>query len=216
MRLDAPAQNVHLAPRVDPLVDSELLGLAQRGDVAAFEELVERHRDRVYALALRMLNSPEDAAEVAQDSFVSAYRNLSKFRGDSQFGSWVYRIAANHALMRLRHRKVVSHLERPLEVLDQGPTFNDRGSLVDEVTPWGGRGAEEAVLDGELRDAIEQAAASLADEYREVFVLRDLEGLSYEEIAELTHSTVAAIKSRLHRARLSMRAAINCFYDERA
>jgi RNA polymerase sigma-70 factor (ECF subfamily) len=216
MSLDAPVQTVHGARPVTPPMDIELLGLAQKGDVAAFERLVERHRDRVYGLALRMLNSSEDAAEVTQESFISAYRNLPKFRGDAQFGSWVYRIAANHALMRLRHRKVVSSVESPIEELPDGPTFNERGSLVDQVTPWGGRGAEDVVLDAELRHAIEQAAAALADEYREVFVLRDLEGLSYEEIADLTRASVPAIKSRLHRARLSMRAAIDRFYEERS
>ncbi len=196
-------------------VDSELLSRAQGGDVAAFEGLVERHRDRVFSLALRMMNSTDDAAEVTQDAFISAYRNLPNFRGDSQFGSWVYRIAANHALMRLRHRKVVSAVESPLEETE-GPSFNDRGSLVDDVSPWNVGGAEQAALDNELRSAIEKAAAGLADEYREVFVLRDLEGLSYEEIAELTNSSVSAIKSRLHRARLSMRAAIDRFYDDRS
>lgn len=195
-------------------LENELLGSAQRGDVAAFEGLVERHRDRVYGLALRMLNSPEDAAEVTQDAFLAAYRHLREFRGDSQFGSWVYRIAANQALMKLRHRKVVSQVESPLEELE-GPNFNERGSLVDDVLPWGGRGAEEEVLDAELRSAIERAAGALGDEYRQVFVLRDLEGMTYEEIAELTRASVPAIKSRLHRARLALRQAIEHFYEER-
>jgi RNA polymerase sigma-70 factor (ECF subfamily) len=216
MRLDESSGKGHGAPgvmRVDD-ADSALLLRAQQGDVAAFEALVERHRDRVYSLALRMMKSGDEATDVAQDAFISAYRNLPNFRGDSQFGSWVYRIAANHALMRLRHRKVVSAVEQPLEEGD-GPHFNERGSLIDDVSPWEVGGAEQAVLDTELRGAIEKAADGLADEYREVFVLRDLEGLSYEEIAELTGSTVAAIKSRLHRARLSMRAAIDRFYEDR-
>ena len=195
-------------------LENELLGSAQHGDVAAFEGLVERHRDRVYGLALRMLSSPEDAAEVTQDAFLAAYRHLGDFRGDAQFGSWVYRIAANQALMKLRHRKVVSQVEAPLEELE-GPTFNERGSLMDEVVPWSGRGGEEEVLDAELRAAIERAATSLGDEYREVFVLRDLEGMTYEEIAELTRASVPAIKSRLHRARLALRSAIEHFYEER-
>lgn len=190
--------------------DTALLARAQAGDVAAFEGLVARHRSRVYGLALRMLNSPDDAAEVLQESFLSAYRNLPNFRGDAQFGSWVYRIAANHALMRLRHRRVVNQVESPLEE----PQFNDRGSLIDEVSDF--RDAEGEAMDKELRHAIEQAAANLGSEYREVFVLKDLEGLSYEEIAELTGSTVAAVKSRLHRARLSLRAAIDHFYAERS
>jgi RNA polymerase sigma-70 factor (ECF subfamily) len=186
--------------------DSALAMAAQGGDVGAFERLVERHRGRVYGLALRMLNSPEDAAEVLQEAFISAYRNLGSFRGDAQFGSWLHRIAANHALMRLRHRRVVRDVEAPLEE----PTFNERGSLVDEVAEV--KDAEGQAMDHELRRAIEEAAARLGDEYREVFVLKDLEGLSYEEISELTGASVPAVKSRLHRARLALRAAIDRFY----
>ena len=210
MSLDAQSRRVHGAPPLTPPEDIELLVRAQAGDVAAFEGLVERHRGRVFGLAQRMLNSADDAAEVLQEAFLSAYRNLPHFRGDAQFGSWVYRIAANHALMRLRHRKVVNQVEAPLE----GPQFNERGSLVEEVSDF--RDAEGEAMDKELRQAIEDAASRLGDEYREVFVLKDLEGMSYEEIAELTNSTVPAIKSRLHRARLSLRAAIDHFYQERS
>jgi RNA polymerase sigma-70 factor, ECF subfamily len=210
MLLDATKQTVHGAPPLIPSEDSELLLKAQAGDVAAFEALVERHRGRVYGLALRMLNSSDDAAEVLQESFISAYRNLPNFRGDAQFGSWVYRIAANHALMRLRHRKVVSQIESPLDE----PTFNDRGSLIDEVSDF--KNAEGEAMDNELRRAIEEASARLGPEYREVFVLKDLEGMSYEEIAEITGATVPAIKSRLHRARLSLRAAIDHFYSDQS
>jgi len=210
MLLDATKQTVHGAAPLIPSEDSELLLKAQAGDVAAFEGLVERHRGRVYGLALRMLNSSDDAAEVLQESFISAYRNLPNFRGDAQFGSWVYRIAANHALMRLRHRKVVSQIESPLDE----PTFNDRGSLVDEVSDF--KDAEGEAMDNELRRAIEEASDRLGPEYREVFVLKDLEGMSYEEIAEITGATVPAIKSRLHRARLSLRAAIDHFYADKS
>lgn len=210
MRLDAQFRKDHGVAPLIPSEDTALLVRAQAGDVAAFEALVARHRSRVYGLALRMLTSPEDAAEVLQESFLSAYRNLPNFRGDAQFGSWVYRIAANHALMRLRHRKVVNQVESPLEE----PHFNERGSLVEEVSDF--RDAEGEVIGKELRKAIEQAAARLGDEYREVFVLKDLEGLSYEEIAELTASSVPAVKSRLHRARLSLRAAIDHFYADQS
>ena len=210
MLLDAMKRTVHCGAPLIPSEDSELLLKAQAGDVAAFEGLVERHRGRVYGLALRMLNSSDDAAEVLQESFISAYRNLPNFRGDAQFGSWVYRIAANHALMRLRHRKVVSQIESPLDE----PTFNDRGSLVDEVS--GFKDAEGEAMDNELRRAIEEASERLGPEYREVFVLKDLEGMSYEEIAEITGATVPAIKSRLHRARLSLRAAIDLFYADKS
>lgn len=212
MQLDVSRAKNDGLPRVDQAAeDSALLASAQAGDVGAFETLVERHRNHVFALALRMLGSETDAADVTQDTFIKAFRELEQFRGDAQFGSWVHRIAANEALMKLRHRRVTARVEAPEP---EGPAFNERGSLLDDVADWT-RGAEDEVLDAELRHAIEQAAAGLADEYREVFVLRDLEGLSYEEIAKMTNSSVAAIKSRLHRARLSLRAAINRFYEER-
>lgn len=192
--------------------DDQLVEAARKGEVAAFEALVERHRNRVYGLALRMLNSEEDAAEVLQDAFLSAYRNLGEFRGESKFSSWILRIAANHALMRLRHRKVTKAVEQPLE--DDGePQFSERGSLLDAVSEF--KDAEGQAIDAELRRAIEEATAKLGDEYRQVFVLKDLEGLSYEEIAEITGDSVPAIKSRLHRARLSLRATIDAFYAER-
>ena len=159
-----------------------------------------------------MLNSEEDAAEVLQDAFLSAYRNLGEFRGESQFSSWILRIAANHALMRLRHRKVTKAIEQPLE--DGEPQFSERGSLLDAVSQF--KDAEGQAIDAELRRAIEEATAKLGDEYRQVFVLKDLEGLSYEEIGEITGDSVPAIKSRLHRARLSLRATIDAFYAERA
>lgn len=190
--------------------DSVLLARAQSGDTVAFEQLVERHRNQVFAMASRMLNSPDDAAEVTQEAFLAAYRHLPEFRGDSAFGSWVYRIAANYSLMRLRHRKVANEVEGALDA----PHFNERGSLLDNVADWG-RDAEGQTLDAELRKAIEAASQTLPDEYREVFVLRDLEGLPYEEIATLTNTSLPAVKSRLHRARLALRQAIDHFYAER-
>ncbi len=190
--------------------ESELLGRAQHGDVPAFEALVGRHRDRVFSLVFRMLNSREDAADVTQEVFWAAYRHLDQFRGESQFGSWVHAIAANQGLTSLRRRR----LEGPVD--DRRRDEADAPSpFVDNMTRWAGRAADDVVLDTELRGAIEAAAASLADDHRAVFVLRDLEGASYAEIAELTQSSVAAVKSRLHRARLSLRSAIGQFYEER-
>ncbi len=212
MALDGQKGKAHgVAPVASVLpdqVDSALLARAQAGDMGAFETLVEGQRSRIYNLALRMLNSEDDAAEVLQESFISAYRNLNNFRGEAQFGSWVHRIAANHALMKLRHRKVVSQVETPLDE----PQYNERGTLIDEVSDF--KDAEGQAMNHELRRAIEEASARLGDDYREVFVLRDLEGLTYEEIAEITGASVGAIKSRLHRARLSLRAAIDHFYAD--
>ena len=195
----------------DPESDKALLEKAQAGDVSAFEALVDAHRDQVYGLALRMTRSPADAAEITQDTFLSAYQHLGSFRGDAAFGSWVHRIAANQALMRLRHQKVVDAAEKDLIE----PEFNERGTLVEAPATGWARPADEQALDEELAGAIQQATDRLPLGYREVFLLKDVEGLSYEEIAELTGLSVPAVKSRLHRARLALREAINAFYNER-
>jgi RNA polymerase sigma-70 factor (ECF subfamily) len=188
--------------------DRELLSRAQAGEVDAFEGLVERHRDQVYGVALRILRSPADAAEIAQETFLSAYQHLAEFRGEAAFGSWVHRIAANQALMRLRHQKVIQSAVDELK----GPEFNPRGSLVDAPRPEWARDAEDQALDAELRKAIQQATERLPEAYRQVFLLKDVEGLSYEQIAEATGDSIPAIKSRLHRARLALREAIEAFY----
>jgi RNA polymerase sigma-70 factor (ECF subfamily) len=190
----------------------DLLRRAQEGDVEAFETLVAREQDRVFGLAFRMTRSEADAAEIAQDTFLSAYQHLKDFRGHAAFGSWVHRIAANNALMRLRHRRVVQRAEAEEE--PAGPEFNRMGFFRRPPQQWE-RPADEQALDAELGNAIRQATDRLPDGYREVFLLKDVEGLSYEQIAEITGDSVAAIKSRLHRARLSLREAIDKFYNEK-
>jgi len=192
------------------LEDRALLERAQEGDIDAFEQLVERHRDRVYGLALRMTRSEADAAEIVQDTFLSAYQNLKSFRGEAAFGSWVHRIAANQALMRLRHQRVVEAATEEL----RGPEFTERGSLAEYPEVDWSRRADERVLDEELGRAIRQATDRLPEGYREVFLLKDVEGLSYEEIAEMMELSVPAVKSRLHRARLALREEIDAFYKE--
>jgi len=190
--------------------DRTLLTRAQGGDISAFEELVARHEEKVYGLALRMTRSEADAAEIAQDTFLSAYQHLAEFRGEAAFGSWVHRIAANNALMRLRRQRVLDVVTEDLA----GPEFTERGSLADAPeTDWSRR-ADDKILDEELGRAIQEATDALPEGYREVFLLKDVEGLSYEEISEMVGISVPAVKSRLHRARLSLREAIDAFYKE--
>jgi RNA polymerase sigma-70 factor (ECF subfamily) len=200
-------------PNVRPLVEANeedlLLRQAQAGELGAFEKIVELHRDRVYGLSVRMTRSEADAAEITQEVFLSAWKNLPGFKGENTaaFVGWLNRIAANQTLMRLRHRKVVSQVEDSLE----SPQFNERGSMIDEVADWKSDALEQT-LDAELSQAISQASDALPEEYRRVFLLKDVDGLSYEEISEITGDSVPAIKSRLHRARLTMRSAIDAFY----
>lgn len=190
--------------------DRELLARAQAGDMSAFEALVGRHEDKVYGLALRMTRSEADAAEIAQDTFLSAYQHLSEFRGEAAFGSWVHRIAANNALMRLRRQKVLDIVSDDLA----GPEFTERGSLAEPPESDWSRRADDQLLDEELGRAIRAATDALPEGYREVFLLKDVEGLSYEEISEMVGISVPAVKSRLHRARLALREAIDGFYKE--
>jgi RNA polymerase sigma-70 factor (ECF subfamily) len=190
--------------------DRELLARAQAGNMSAFEALVARHEDKVYGLALRMTRSEADAAEITQDTFLSAYQHLSEFRGEAAFGSWVHRIAANNALMRLRRQKVLDIVSDDLA----GPEFTDRGSLAEPPESDWSKRADDQLLDEELGRAIQAATDALPEGYREVFLLKDVEGLSYEEISEMVGISVPAVKSRLHRARLALREAIDAFYKE--
>jgi len=178
--------------------ENGLLERAQAGDDAAFEALVEATRDRVYGIALR----------ITQETFLSAYQHLRELRG-AIFSAWIQRIAANQSLMRVRHRKVAQNAESELT----GPTFNERGSLDPYPASDWSRRADEKALDAELAKAIERAAEALPEAYRQVFLLRDVEGLSYEEITEITGDSLGALRSRLHRARLAMRQAIDSFYN---
>jgi RNA polymerase sigma-70 factor (ECF subfamily) len=190
--------------------EGELLEKAQAREAGAFEALVALHRDQVFGLALRMTGSEADAQEITQETFLSAYQHLKEFRGEAAFGSWVHRIAANEAIGRLRRRKVQQATEEELK----GPQFNEHGSHVHYPASDWSRRADEKALDQELASAISKATAALPDGFREVFLLRDVEGLSYEQVAEMTGLSLPAVKSRLHRARLALREAIDRFYNE--
>jgi RNA polymerase sigma-70 factor (ECF subfamily) len=186
--------------------DQVLVQAAQRGDDRAFRELVTRHEDRVYRLALRMLRDEQDAEDVLQETFLSVYRHLDSFRGDSEFSTWVYRIAANASLMKLRSRKATVSLDEPApDGEEEGPPRD----LADwSVTP------EEAILSSEIRTQMDRALQGLSEALRLVFVLRDIEGLSIEETARVLGISVPNVKTRLHRARLALRASLSAYLAE--
>jgi len=194
--------------------DVELVRRAQQGDAAAFAELVARHQRQLYRLALRMTGSEADAQEVLQEAFLNAYQKLPNFRGEAQFSSWLYRIAANSALMRLRRKRRAPDAltDQPLEL--QGPKFSAEGYLDPPPrSDWSQR-ADEKMMDRELGTAIDQAVTGLPEDYRTVFLLKDVDGLSNEEIAEALDLTVPAVKSRLHRARLALREKLSDFFGQ--
>ncbi|HEV3031502.1 MAG TPA: sigma-70 family RNA polymerase sigma factor [Polyangia bacterium] len=192
-----------------PASDEELIARARAEDFAAFEELLGRYEDKVFRLAYRILRNETDAKEILQETFVSIWRKLDTFKGDSQFGSWVYRIATNAALMRLRaHRRhpEVSTEELPVGYLDNYGTPMPAGEN------WSKRPDDE-LQSSELRSHIQAAVDALPDIYRTVFVIRDVEGLSTEETADVLGISVPTVKTRLHRARIALRDAIGGYFD---
>jgi RNA polymerase sigma-70 factor, ECF subfamily len=207
---DTPEHPPAEAPEPGQPPDRELVERAQQGDGTAFAELVQRHQRQLYRLALRMTGSEADAQEVLQEAFLNAYQKLPNFRGEAQFSSWLYRIAANSALMRLRRKRRAPDAltDQPLEL--QGPKFSAEGFL-EPQNDWSQR-ADSQMMDKQLGSAIDQAVAALPDDYRTVFLLKDVDGLSNEEIASALDLTVPAVKSRLHRARLALREKLGEFF----
>ncbi|MCA9750947.1 MAG: sigma-70 family RNA polymerase sigma factor [Gemmatimonadetes bacterium] len=186
--------------------DVDLVRRARDGDEAAFSDLVERHQGRVYNHALRMMGNVQDAEEVLQDTFVQAYRNLAKFEERSRFSTWIYRIATNEALMRLR--KASRKAETSFEDLahPDGEAWHE--ALHDFTS------ALDDVQSTEIREALEKALVELPEEYRIVFTLRDIDGFTNAEVADILEISVAAVKSRLHRSRLFLRDRLAQFHEE--
>ncbi len=191
------------APRVDR--DAALVEALRRGDEAAPELLLETYGDRVYRLAIRITGNEQDAEEVAQDALWTATRKIETFKGESAFGSWVYRITANTAYQKLRGRR-----SRRNEVLwdDLQPVFDDHRRHSEPVVDWSGK-AEEPALQTELRTVLTTAINELPADYRTAFLMHDVEGLSNPEIAETLHLSLPAVKSRVHRSRLFLRERLS-------
>jgi RNA polymerase sigma-70 factor (ECF subfamily) len=184
---------------VDP--DLGLLRRARAGDFAAFEELVGRFQNRVYALALRIVGEMHDAEDVTQQTFLSLVEHLRDFREESAVAGWVLRIATNHALKLLRKRRGLGTV--PLAPSTESEGYGDIPHP-EFIAPWRDDPADLASR-REVRELIDQALAELDEKYRVVFVLRDVEGFSIKETAESLGLTESAVKVRLLRARLALR-----------
>jgi RNA polymerase sigma-70 factor (ECF subfamily) len=177
----------------DKISDQELVERVQRGDRRAFDALVRLYQQRIVKLIMRYVHDPVEAQDVAQEAFIKAYRAMPGFRGDSAFYTWLYRIAINTAKNYL-----VAQQRRPIDYqLDvQDPEhYEAQARLRDEDTP------ERMALQEELRVTVEQAIAALPDELRTAIMLREIDGLSYEEIASAMQCPVGTVRSRIFRAR---------------
>ena len=177
------------------MTEKELVRAAQRGDDSAFEELVRTYEKRVYHLALRMCGNVDDAYEVAQEAFLSAWKGMRFFRGDSSFSTWLYRLTSNAAIdFLLRQRRQWG---------SDGVSLDDENTFLEVADPAPSPHQQAERL--ELRDALARGLGALSPEHRQVLLLRELQGLTYEEIAAALELDLGTVKSRIARAREKLR-----------
>lgn len=182
-------------PSVELDVDQEIVAQFRSGDRDAFAKLVQKYQSRVLTLATRILDNRSEAEDVAQDIFVKVFQSLHEFRGASRFSTWLYRITVNHCLNYIRRRTRQQQTlvaAEPEEWMQESPTSNPHRTL-EQKERW-------ALVQAKLQ--------VLSPEYRTILLLRDFEGLSYEEIADVLQLESGTVKSRLHRARTELKALL--------
>lgn len=192
-----------------PLTDAALVQRVRAGDYSAFETLVQRHEKKIYNLAYRMMGNQEDASDILQEAFLQSFRKLDTFKGESDFSTWIYRIAVNLCLMKKRKEK-----GRRVISLD-APVLYQRQKELRTVVPddWS-KNPLASLENKELKKKLAEAIKELPADYRTVFLLREAQGLSNEEAAKVLKVSVAAVKSRLHRARLFLRDKLSRYFKE--
>jgi len=190
----------------DKTRELELVEELRQGSLEAFHELVEHYTEKAYHLALRITRNKEDAEEIVQDVFVTVHHKINRFEGKSAFSSWLYRITVNAAFMKLRKRK--QHQAISFEELGASSHENMVSNRSDacDVNYMSSR--------HELQEALQTAIVRLPEEYRTIFVLRDIDGLSNQEVGQMLNISVPAVKSRLHRSRLMLRKRLTKFYED--
>lgn len=188
--------------------DAVLISQIKKGDERAFSKLVQRYEQTVWGFAFKLCRDKEKAEESFQDTFVNVFRKIDQFDGRSKFSTWLYSIVANNCLMKRRKRKI----EDLLESLDEPPDTEDE-TVKRQLVAWDDTPAEK-LLHGELKEQLDAAIQKLPDDYRVVFVLRDLEQRTAEETSKITGLSVPAIKSRLRRSRIFLRQQLHEFMSQ--
>jgi RNA polymerase sigma-70 factor (ECF subfamily) len=183
------------------------LDALRSGDRAEFASIVEAYSPMIYRLGLKMLNNPQDAEDILQETFIKAYRNIGKFYGRSSVSTWLYRIATNEALMSLRRK-------RPEAVSFENPGLHESEPQEPlQIVDWCCM-PEEEFLTAESRARLDEAASRLPANLRVVFILRDIEGLSTRETAQVLDISEMAVKTRLSRARLRLREDLTEYFGQ--
>lgn len=194
----------------DPDEDFRLVALAQQGDMSAYDALVTRHRGKIYAMIRNMIHQEADAWDLTQEVFIKAWHALPRFEARAKFSTWLYRIAHNAVYDWARKRKIESAGEWNEEIFDR-----ERIDSASTTTPSGGESPDETMAHGELRMKIQVALNKLSPEHREVVILKDVQGLSYKEIAEAMSSTLGTVMSRLFYARQKLQVLLKDEYESR-
>ena len=184
------------------------LDALQRQDKQAFSQFVTAHSDKIYRLALKMLGNVQDAEDVLQETFIKAYNNIDGFEGRSQITTWLYRIAMNETLMLLRKRK------RLLTNIDAGIEMDDGEVIPKQIVDWCCL-PEKELMTAETQQIISQAVDTLSEANRAAFLLRDVEGLSTREAADVLGISESALKVRLLRARLALREELTQYFADK-
>ncbi len=187
--------------------EKQLVERAKQGDRAALSQLVNKYSERIYNLALRILRNREDAEDVLQETFITVIEKLHSFDGRSGFFTWVYRIATNASLMRLRKNKMV------FQQLSDNPDFQE--SIESRVFIDWSEDPSLNIYDQEVKKKLDEAINKLSDIYRSVFILRDIEGLSIKETSAILNITEENVKIRLRRARQFLRDYLSEYFEER-
>jgi len=187
--------------------DVGLVDLFKGGEISAFEEIISRYEAKVMNLALRFTRNQEDAEEVMQDVFTTVYRKIDGFRGQSAFSSWLYRIVVNAAFMKLRKKKQ----SQTVSMEDLAPAVKQYCMERETVT---NTHSYNITVTRELQEVLQRAIDKLPDQYRAVFVLRDVDGLSNQETGEILDLSIPAVKSRLHRSRIMLRKRLQRYYED--
>jgi RNA polymerase sigma-70 factor, ECF subfamily len=202
MTMAEPAEPTDLEPAAAaPVAEMDLVRRAQGGDLAAYDDLIRRYQERIYATVYHMTSNHEDANDLAQDSFIKAFQALKSFKGGSSFYTWLYRIAVNKTINFLKQRKNRMHMS--LNDLDFNTENNpDLVALISEKTPRRDAGLKE------LQEKLNAAMLKLSEPHRIVVVLHDVQGMSHEEVAQVMDCNIGTVRSRLFYARQQLQSLL--------
>jgi RNA polymerase sigma-70 factor (ECF subfamily) len=201
MIMSAPVASTDGSETPAPVEEAVLVEQARRGDLEAYDELIRRYQERIYATVYHMTSNHEDANDLAQESFIKAFQALKSFKGGSSFYTWLYRIAVNKTINFLKQRKNRIHLS--LNDLDFNAEHNpDLVALISEKTP------HREVNLAELQEKLNTAMLKLSEPHRMVVVLHDVQGMSHDEIAKIMDCNIGTVRSRLFYARQQLQALL--------